>query len=137
MVMLRDSVGEKLQETFGSAVHINSASHDFAVFPAKHPSVGEVTIREDDNELIVSLGDITHGHFGSYVVGLTETEHAAVISQVLINFLQDLFADRYLLFKATWGGGWTLRDNVSDEKLRSSHRQWFRWSGPIDFSQGL
>jgi hypothetical protein len=130
--MLKEIVSERLKETFGSAVYIDLESQDFAVFAAKHPTVGDVIITENYDELIVSVGTITHGHFASYESGLTEAEQATAITYDLVNFLQGLFADRYLLFKASWGGGWVPVEEVVDKKLRSPKRKWFKWSAPID-----
>jgi hypothetical protein len=66
---------------------------------------------------------------------LSATEHEAVIVDQLIGFLEDLFSDKYLLFKAWWGGGWTPVEEVFEKKLRASKRQWYKWSGPINFNK--
>ncbi len=132
--MLKETVSDALRKSFGDAVHIDSKSKDFAIFAPKHPSVGKVVIEEDYGELIVSVGDITHGHFGSYESGLSEEQHAKVISDDLVDFLQSLFADQVLLFKARWGGGWTLLENEENRRL-SPNRQWFKWSGPVNFNE--
>lgn len=133
--MLKQKVSETLRNTFGDVVRLDFESRDFAVFAAKHPSVGDVVIEENYGELIVFVGNITHGHFGSYEADLSEAEHVAVITQNLVGFLQHLFDDKYLLFKAPWGGGWTLPEHVKERKLKSRSRQWFKWSGPVDFSK--
>ena len=132
--MLKDAIITALTSRFGHEVMIAPTSKEFAVFTAKHPEVGDVVIDEDGDELIVSVGNITHGHFGSYESGLSEVEHQAAIAYDLIAFLDDLFADRVLLFTATWGGGWTLIEDVEERKLHSPRRRWFKWSGPIDFN---
>ena len=133
--MLKETVIAALREHFGSDVNLTPCSKEFASFDAKHPEVGNVVIEDDGNELIVSVGNITHGHFGSYDDGSSAGEHEAVIAEDLIGFLEDLFADKYLLFTATWGGGWFLLDDIPEKKLRSRYRRWFKWSGPIDFDK--
>ena len=133
--MLRDTVIAALTERFGALVKIAPFSKEFGVFDARHPDVGDVVIEDDGEELIVSVGSITHGHFGSYDDGLSMHQHEAVIADQLLGFLEDLFADKVLLFKATWGGGWALVEDVSEKKLLSPTRQWFKWSGPIDFNK--
>ena len=131
--MLKETVIRAFQSKFGSNVKITPSSKQFAVFDAKHPEVGCVVIEEDGTELLVTVGNITHSHFGSYDDDLSDREHEAVITDNLIAFLEGLFTDKYLLFKARWGGGWVPVENVSERKLRSPRRQWFKWSGPVDF----
>lgn len=133
--MLKETVITALEAHFGAKVILTPSSREFASFEAKHPDVGNVVIEDDGHELIISVGNIHHGHFASYEDGLSEAEHEAVIVDQLIGFLVDLFADNYLLFKAWWGGGWTPVEKVADSKLRSGNRQWFKWSGPIDFNK--
>lgn len=132
--MLKETVIAALEEKFGSKVRLDGSSREFAAFDARHPLVGEVVVEDDGTELTVSVGSITHGHFGSYEDGLSAAEHEAVIADQLVGFLEDLFADKYLLYKARWGGGWIPVEEVSEKKLRSRYRQWFKWSGPIDTS---
>ena len=135
--MLKEAVISALQARFGDVVSINAESREFAVFAARHPDVGDVVIDDDGEELIVSVGTITHGHFGSYEDGLSEAAHHSVIVEDLIGFLDDLFADRVLLFAAAWGGGWSLIEDVDEKKLHSPRRRWFKWSGPMAFKGEL
>src|SRR5688500_1086600 len=121
--MLKETVIAALEANFGAEVTLTPESRDFATFGAKHPEVGNVVIEDDEPELIVSVGSITHGHFGSYEDGLSSEEHEAVIADQLISFLADLFTDKILLYKATWGGGWTPVEEVAGKKLRSRWRQ--------------
>jgi hypothetical protein len=132
--MLKETVIAALEAHFGAMVTLTPSSRDFASFEAKHPDVGNVVIEDNGTELVVSVGNIHHGHFASYEDGLSAAEHEAVIVDQLIGFLVDLFADKYLLFKARWGGGWTPVEEVAERKLRLRNRKWFRWSGPIDFN---
>ena len=133
--MLSHAVSTALMERFGDKVRIDLSSTQFASFEPKHPDVGSVIIEEDGNELIVFVGNITHGHFGSYEDSLSPAEHEAVIIHELIGFLEDLFEDRYLVFKGRWGGGWAPVEDVTEKKLHSRRRRWFKWSGPLDFSK--
>src|SRR5690606_31972051 len=121
--MLKEAVINALKAQFGDSVVINAESSEFAVFGARHSDVGNVVIKEDGNELIVSVGRITHGHFGSYEGTLSEAEHHDVIINTLFAFLHDLFADKVLLFTATWGGGWSLIEDVGEKKLLSPRRR--------------
>jgi hypothetical protein len=130
-VVLKATVIKALRFQFGKTVSIDSESRKFAIFPAKHPSVGNVIVEEDGPELNVSIGSITHGHFGSYEEALSEGEHAKVIAHDLVDFLLDLFADKYVLYKASGGGGWTHIDWVKESDLNSPDIESFNWSGPI------
>ena len=130
--MLKETVTKSLTDRFGESVTLNPTSTSFAGFTAKHPAVGNVSIAQDGNELIVSVGDITHGHFASYEDNLSEKEHETVIALELIDFLADLFDDKILLFKARWGGGWSRVEYGFKENFITGRRTWFNWSGPID-----
>ena len=124
-----------LEARFGPDVELTPSSKEFASFDAKHPEVGDVTIIDDGDELTVYVGNIAHGHFGSYEDGLSAAEHEAFIADELINFLVELFADEYLLFKSKWSGGWARREVVTESEMRSPKTHWFKWSGPIDFNK--
>jgi hypothetical protein len=128
---LKETTIDFLVKRFGGDVKIDSESTEFARFDPKHPDVGGVVVEEDASELIVYIGGITHGHFGSYNSGLSEAEHQKIIAQDLVDFLVDLFADGYFLFKSERSGGWTHRDLISDEDMESPQTEWFLWSGPI------
>ena len=129
--MLKNSVIEILSSRYGSAVKIDADARDFAIFVAKHPEVGDVVVEDDGEELIVSIGNITHGHFGSYEPGLTQEQREAEIAQSLADFLDDMFADRYYLHRSKWSGGWTHADLIKKSDLQSPKVRWFRWSGPV------
>ncbi len=131
--MLKETVIRVLRAEFGDKVQINPESREFAVFAAKHPSVGNIMIDEDNGELVVSVGAITHSHFASYDEGLSEAEHADCISRDLVEFLVDLFADKYFFYKARWSSGWTHVDNIKESDIKAN-KEWFKWSGPIDRS---
>ena len=129
--MLKGTVIEKLLARFDGLVKVNSESKEFAVFEAKHPDVGDLIIQEDDHELIVFIGEITHGHFGSYDSGLTDAEHHARIADDLVDFITELFADECLLYKSRWSGGWGRRDLFNQSDFHTKNTKWFTWSGPV------
>jgi len=129
--MLKEKVIEVLKREFGELVKVEPSSAEFAVFAAKQPSVGNIAIIEDGRELIVYVGNITHGHFGCYEPGVTDEEHAQSIAEDIVDFLTDLFADKYVFFKSKWGGGWIGLDSFENEMTRNPDSQYFVWSGPI------
>ncbi len=132
--MLKETVSKELVKQFGEAVRVNSENAEFAVFAAKDSDVGGVTIEEDGNELIVRIGEITHGHFGSYETELTQDEHAASIAEDVIKFLIELFDDDVLLFKSANSGGWARHDMIKPSDILSPNTEWYKWSGPVNIA---
>jgi len=130
--VLKNTVTKALLSRFDGLVTLSPASKEFAIFQAKHPAVGNVIIEEDGNELIVFIGDITHGHFGSFESGLTDEEHEQRIADDLVDFLVEFFADEYLLYKSRWTGGWGRRDMFKESDFQSRTTKWYSWSGPMN-----
>ena len=130
--MLKETVIKALRDKFGDSVIVDAMSAQFASFPAKHPDVGSVSIEENGSELTIYVGDITHGHFGSYEPNLSDEEHGVVIASEVVDFLADLFADKYLLFSARWGGGWSRVEDGFADNFLTGKKKWFIWSGPIE-----
>src|SRR5262245_9296260 len=74
------------------------------VFPAAHEDVGDVTIVDDGDEATVYIGEITHTHFNPYDQTLSDAELAETVSDDVVGFLAELFADRVLLWKSPKDG---------------------------------
>jgi len=129
--MLKNAVADALVRQFGSKVKVNLNSRDFAVFEAAHPEVGNVTIEEDGNEMIVSVGNLTHGHFGIYEPDLGVEEQETYIAESVIDFLVDLFDDKFYLFSSAGSGGWARSDFVKESDMLSPNTRWYKWSGPV------
>ncbi len=118
-------------QEFGDAVELTPGSTSFAKIRAIHAEVGDIAIREDGSELILFIGNITHGHFGSYENDLSEEQHEQIIAESLVDFLLELLADKYFLFKSVNTGGWARFDMIEEGDMQSPNTQWFKWSGPI------
>ena len=103
-----------------------------AVFPAKDPSVGDLSIYDDGDEVTISVGEITHGHFNPYDATLTQEEAEAEITDEVLGFLEDLFADKYLLWKSrdNGSGGWQHLDYADKPIQPRKNTDYFVWSGP-------
>jgi hypothetical protein len=100
--------------------------------PAQHPAVGNVSIWDDGDEVTLEIGDITHGHFGVYDTSGAE-ELAQAVTEQVIAFLDTLFTDRVLLWKARSGGagGWHVLDAAHPFTYQlPANAQCFLWSGP-------
>ena len=129
--MMKEAVIAALEAKFGAEVTLTPASRDFASFEAKHPEVGNVVIEDDGTELTVSVGNIHHGYFGSYEVNLSDEEREAAIARDIVEFLTDLFDDKYLLYKSRWGGGWRRVEEGFKRTMLPGKKSWYKWSGPV------
>ena len=134
--MIRDKLIPILQQKYSDeGMQTGSGSHPdpMAVFPAKHPSVGELKIWDDGDEATVSIGDLTHGHFNLSDPDLTQDQIDEGVTSEVLEFLEDLFADKYLIWKsrADASGGWQHFDCMDRPLSRRSDTDYFVWSGPF------
>jgi hypothetical protein len=132
--MIRDILLPRLMERFpGRGLRTGSPPDPIAVFPAAHPAVGEVSIWDDGDEAMVAIGDITHGHFNSDDESLTPEQKADQVAAGVLGFLEDLLADRALLWKSPDGGsgGWRISEYDEMISLMDGVDLTFRWSGPV------
>jgi hypothetical protein len=122
----------KLQQRFPDrGLHIGAPPSPCAVFPGGHPEVGDVQIYDDGDEVTLIAGNFTHGHFSSYDDTLSPEQKAEDISEDVASFLEDLFADRIVLWGAhDRAGGWY---KVADEPSAfwAHGEQKYLWSGPL------
>ena len=103
------------------------------VIPAIQEGIGDISIFDDGEEATLVLGDITHSHFSEYTPGISEEEAAHNISEDVMWFLEDLFADRVLLWKSSRGGGGcrTLKPGEVPQIHSDAGTQFYFWSGPV------
>jgi hypothetical protein len=120
----------RLQDSFGHrGLRIGNSPDPIAVFPAIHPSVGDIQIFDDGDEITLIAGDFTHGHFNCWDNESFISEKAIRITNDVINFLDKLFADQIILWGShKSGGGWRPIDSESFEEDNSSEE--YVWSGP-------
>jgi hypothetical protein len=132
--MIRDILLPALSERFpGRGMRIGTPPEPIAVFPAVHPAVGDVNIWDDDEEATVGIGDITHDHFNPYDPELTDEEANRWITDAVVKFLEQLFADRVLLQKgrrSNWASITRFGDEDGIPPLRED-AEGFLWSGPL------
>jgi hypothetical protein len=90
-------------------VRIYDGKQPFATFPAADPEVGDLQIDDDDGELTISVGQLTHGHFSpkNYQTPLEEREEE-VVGRV-IAFLEAVFDDRIEFWTSGRMGIWHER----------------------------
>jgi hypothetical protein len=130
--MIRDVLLPALVANFPDRGFRIAQAPTIGVFPAAHSDVGDVTIVDDGYEATIYIADITHGHFNPYDQALTEQQIADEVTSDVVRFLNDLFADRVLLFKSRDGGsgGWRLLGYDSEYSL-DANTLTFLWSGAV------
>jgi hypothetical protein len=131
--MISDLLITKLQHRFPNrGLRVGAPPDPCAVFPGVHPEVGDVIIMDDGEELTLYAGKFTHGHFSNYEDNLTKEQKAVKIVEDVADFLEDLFADRVILWGShLGGGGWCKRDAPLKLKSRSAKKNYV-WSGPLN-----
>jgi hypothetical protein len=101
-----------------------------AVIPAANSDIGKLEVQRDqydDEELIVYVGDITHGHFNCYEDELSSEEKQRRVANSVLDFLDSVFTDRVEFYGSREdGGGWRLRGSTSDS---DGLGKTFIWSG--------
>lgn len=133
--MIRDKLIPMLQQRYtDKGVQINLSGNPIAVFPAKHPAVGGIEIYDDGDEATVYIGDITHTHFNPYNHELTQDEIDQEVSEEVIGFLEDIFADQILFWKSkhSGSGGWQHIDLRETSIGLDEEAEYFLWSGPYE-----
>ncbi len=132
--MITDVLTPELERRFaGTGVHLREKPGIVAVFPAAHPDVGNVTISDDGDEATIFIEHITHLHINPYDNTLPEAERDRLIAEDVIGFMEDLLADRVLLWvsKTSRSGGCrNIHDGIKPEYIEARNR-YFLWSGPL------
>ena len=131
----RDALIPRLRTAFpGMPLHVGEGSEPLVRIPAKHPDVGDVVILDDGDELRVSVGRLTHSHFGLDGSGLTPTERAGFIAGDVVGFLRKVFADEIEFYGNERGGGARERSRGKRGSLSKVFfgRKSYVWSGPLD-----
>jgi hypothetical protein len=110
-VKISDVLMPELMAKFGDrGLRPGSAPKLIATFPARCDELGDLEILDDGNEVTIYLGDVTHGHFNPYDDATTSEGAAKWITSEVIEFLDELFADRVVFWaKSNGSGGWQQR----------------------------
>jgi hypothetical protein len=144
---IREILLAALVERFGDrGLIVGTPPGPIAVFPAKHPEVGDVSVRDSgiatNFSVLVAIGGIVEDHFDNYDFHLEGTERAERVTRDVVRFLQELFADRLLFWRSTDGrnAGWRERGDAGhSEPLVLDNRTYrtYLWSGPFSVWQAL
>lgn len=110
-------------------LRVHQGKESVASFPAAHPEVGDLRIDDDDEELTIAVGQLTHGHFTpkNYRTPSQETEEELI--ERAIDFLDEIFHDRIEFWTAGGAGGWHARGGEPIGHWPNRRR--FVWSGPL------
>ena len=95
--------------------------------PAAHPEVGDIVLQDDDEEITAFLGHFTHRHFSNYDE-IPTAEKEKLIAEDVASFLEDLFADRIIMWGSPRGMGGS--HPIDSSSLRRLGRRKYVWSGP-------
>lgn len=132
--MIRELLIPKLLARFPSrGLRISRESNPFATFPADNEAVGNVRICDEGREATVMVGTITHGHFSVHDANLSLEQTADQVADDVLGFLDDLFANRVVLWKSPDGasGGWHVLSREESLSSMDFKDHSFTWSGPV------
>ena len=131
---LRSALIPKLKAMFPeAAMRIEDHGESRLVFPAKHPSVGDLVIQDDGDEFTLFIGRITHRHFCSTELKASPEVQAEQIASEVTAYLGRLFADQIEFFGTGGSGGARARSDKTRgyiSKLFFGRRSYV-WSGPL------
>lgn len=136
--MIFDYLIPKLEKVFPNRGLKVDKSEGHAVFPAIHPSFGDLEIHDDGEEITIYAGNFTHGHFSNYEDGLSPEEAAKKISERVIAFLEATFADKMVFWGSNTGaGGWgelsdSLKRIFENHGVTADFKKKYVWSGPLE-----
>ena len=138
---IRESLLAAVMERFGDRnPRIGTPPDPLVEFPAQHPAVGDVLITDVSSgshmAVTVLVGAVMADTFHSYDVHLEPAERARRLTNDVVRLLQELFADRLLMWRSTDGRnpGWRERGDADyTEPLVIDNRTYERylWSGPL------
>lgn len=146
---------QRFAELGGAADHwtLVDARHPTLMFPAKHESVGPLSIDDNGDELTLELGTKHHTHFSGYNYdGESEVARLLAAARSAANFAIDVIADRvcftvdYLGDRCIGSSHFYLDDeNTTADTVRDTSIQMrggnirsnrFLWSSPLQQSDG-
>src|SRR5579862_7331250 len=131
--MIRNILIPAIKEAFPDLpFSFSPSSNPVARLQPSFGEIGTLDIYDDGGEVTVDITEVTHGHFSSYDVSLSEEQHNHRIVEDVIGFLRALFADHVLLFRTPGRGnrgvgGWYRLDVSPKPATFPSDREYFLW----------
>lgn len=114
-------------------LRVHGGTQPVASFTAAHPEVGDLRIDDDNDELTITVGRLTHGHFSPKDYRLPSQEKAEDLIDRVMEFLHQVFDDRIEFWNDGKAGGWHARGG-NPMGLWPNRRR-FVWSGPLGGSE--
>jgi hypothetical protein len=146
-VPLREILRQTLVERYrdrGLQVFENAERGPLARFPAAHPAVGDLELGAGAVPIGINvrIGDVLHDIFHSIDAHLDEAERNQRVVREVVRFLDELFADRLLFWKAAdgRGRGWRERgftDSLDPLVLDNRRYLVYLWSRPLGEWQAI
>lgn len=99
--------------------------------PPTHVEVGPVCVYDDDAEATVVLGTHTHFHLEPDDRSLSDENAAQWITDAVLDFLNELFADRVAIWSSPDGSGGCKELDSPPRAAEDSINRWYVWSGPL------
>ena len=96
-----------------------------AIVHGNNSVVGNIEVQDDLDELIVFVGDFTHGHFDCWDESLSKDEQYKEVAADVLEFLEDVFADKVEFYRSAHGGGGWRPAGTGPE-------QSYTWSGAAE-----
>lgn len=82
-------------------------SDKIAIIQGDRSPVGNIEVQDDIDELTVTVGDFTHGHFGCYEEHFSVDERREWVVESVLDFLANVFANKVEFYGShSGGGGW-------------------------------
>jgi hypothetical protein len=117
----------RLHRPVGHGVHIHEGKEPVATFSAVHADVGDLKIYDEDVELTVEIGNLTHGHFSPRNYETPQAEREEEVIERVMAFLEAVFDDQIEFWRTDIEGGWGPRGS---EPIGPNPRK-YTWSGPL------
>lgn len=130
--MLLETAIQKIKSEFSSLHFVVNKDKRTIIIPPICKGFGDLEIQEDDNELIVVVGNFTHWHAGCYEKDLSDEEKAEIIAEDVAVFLHDVFDDKIVMWGShREGGGFIYINEQQTQECNLNQYQKWLWSRPI------
>lgn len=132
MSAIREALLPALAERFPEhGLRAGEPPEPIAVFPGRHPSVGDLRIWDEGEEATVAVGKIMHFHVSPYDPSLGEAEMADYVTEHVVSALVELFADRTLIWQSPDGRAGGMGPRSGTRMGMDEYDETFVWSGPV------
>ena len=143
---LRDTLARALEQFSDRGLRLDTSMPLVATFAGVHPAMGDLTVRTSgvygNFSVTMTIGEIFGTHFTNYDTHLADDERAVRVTKEVLGFLDALFSDRVLSWRATDGrnSGWRERgESGAREPMVLDNRVYYTylWSGPLGLWQAI